>query len=86
MRPEANSPGLTWEGSDAGLVTGRRHLMPILSAGAKNATMLSKLCTYVAGQVAETDLWYVENHRFALDLRILVATPLHILPSRSNAY
>jgi putative colanic acid biosynthesis UDP-glucose lipid carrier transferase len=34
----------------------------------------------------ELDLWYVENRSFALDLRILIATPRHILPSRSNAY
>ena len=34
----------------------------------------------------ELDLWYVEHRSFALDLKILVATALHILPSRSNAY
>jgi putative colanic acid biosynthesis UDP-glucose lipid carrier transferase len=34
----------------------------------------------------ELDLWYVEHRSFALDLKILIATPLHILPSRSNAY
>ena len=34
----------------------------------------------------ELDLWYVQNRSFALDLRILTATALHILPSRSNAY
>jgi lipopolysaccharide/colanic/teichoic acid biosynthesis glycosyltransferase len=34
----------------------------------------------------EFDLWYVENRSFALDLRILVATAIHILPGRSNAY
>ena len=34
----------------------------------------------------ELDLWYVQNRSFALDLRILIATALHILPSRSNAY
>ena len=34
----------------------------------------------------ELDLWYVDNRSFALDLRILIATALHILPSRSTAY
>ena len=34
----------------------------------------------------ELDLWYVENRSLALDLKILIATALHILPSRSNAY
>ncbi|MGH1587943.1 sugar transferase [Methylobacterium phyllosphaerae] len=34
----------------------------------------------------ELDLWYVQNRSFVLDLRILIATALHILPSRSNAY
>ena len=34
----------------------------------------------------ELDLWYVQNRSFALDLRILIATALHVLPSRSNAH
>ncbi|WP_276082316.1 sugar transferase [Methylobacterium sp. GC_Met_2] len=34
----------------------------------------------------ELDLWYVENRSFTLDLKILIATALHILPNRSNAY
>ncbi|WP_267428663.1 sugar transferase [Methylobacterium sp. GC_Met_2] len=34
----------------------------------------------------DLDLWYVENRSLALDLKILVATALHILPSRSDAY
>lgn len=34
----------------------------------------------------EFDLWYVENQSFALDLRILLATAIHILPGRSKAY
>ena len=34
----------------------------------------------------ELDLWYVQNRSFALDLKILLTTALHILPSRSNAY
>jgi lipopolysaccharide/colanic/teichoic acid biosynthesis glycosyltransferase len=34
----------------------------------------------------EFDLWYIENRSFTLDLKILVATALHVLPSRSNAY
>jgi len=34
----------------------------------------------------EFDVWYVQNRTFALDLKILVATARHILPSRSNAY
>jgi lipopolysaccharide/colanic/teichoic acid biosynthesis glycosyltransferase len=34
----------------------------------------------------ELDLWYVENRSFALDLKILTATALHFLPSRSKAY
>ncbi|WP_267428491.1 sugar transferase [Methylobacterium sp. GC_Met_2] len=34
----------------------------------------------------ELDLWYVENRSLALNLKILFATALHILPSRSNAY
>jgi putative colanic acid biosynthesis UDP-glucose lipid carrier transferase len=33
----------------------------------------------------ELDLWYVQNRSFALDLRILIATALRILPGRSNA-
>ena len=34
----------------------------------------------------EFDLWYVQNHSFTLDLKILVATVLHLWPGRSNAY
>jgi lipopolysaccharide/colanic/teichoic acid biosynthesis glycosyltransferase len=34
----------------------------------------------------DLDLWYVQNRSFALDLRILLATALHILPRRSGAY
>ena len=34
----------------------------------------------------ELDLWYVQNRSFAMDLKILIKTALHILPSRSNAY
>jgi putative colanic acid biosynthesis UDP-glucose lipid carrier transferase len=33
----------------------------------------------------ELDLWYVQNRSFVLDLRILIATALRILPGRSNA-
>ena len=34
----------------------------------------------------DLDLWYVENRSLALDLKILLATALRILPSRSDAY
>ena len=34
----------------------------------------------------EFDLWYIENQSFALDLKILVATALHVFPGRSDAY
>lgn len=50
--------------------------------GSRGATqLLSDMQRWV-----DFDLWYVENHSFAVDYKILNAAALHLLPGRSGAY